>query len=168
MGIREESGSLTQNRGREVFMKRVQLEGEAGENEGGNGMLIEADRYPTLYTSRTAQRRAQPPPNLPDRRRIFPDQTSGGPRPRPAHRKVGRLGGCAQSAHSIFRRVPARLSARARRKCVETCSPGLGMPYTWPSVGTPVGLCVVPPGWRASCGTLYSVFLTASTGQQRQ
>ena len=39
-------------------------------------MLIEADRCPTLYTSHTAQRRAQPPPNLPDRRRIFPDQTS--------------------------------------------------------------------------------------------
>ena len=70
------AGQHAQNRGREVFMKRVQLEGEAGENEGGNGMLIEADRYPTLYTSRTAQRRAQPPPNLPDRRRIFPDRTS--------------------------------------------------------------------------------------------
>ena len=57
-------------------MKEGQLEGEVGENEGGNGITIEADRRLTLYTSRTAQRRAQPPPNLPDRRRIFPDQTS--------------------------------------------------------------------------------------------
>ena len=39
-------------------------------------MLIEAVRCPTLYTARAAQRRVQSPLNLPDRRRIFPDQIS--------------------------------------------------------------------------------------------
>ena len=46
------------------------------EDEEGTGLLIEAVRCPTLYTLRAAQRRVQSPPKLPDRRRIFPDQTS--------------------------------------------------------------------------------------------
>ena len=140
---------------------------ECRREDGSGRMLIQTVRQPTLYTSRTAQRRAQSPPKLPDRRHMFPDQTSVVRDRDPPSVESEDWGMSAESAHSIFRRIPARMSARARRKCVETCPSGLGMPYTWPPAGTPEGLCVVPPGWRATCRTLYSVYLTASTGQQR-
>ena len=94
-------------------------------------MLIEADRFPTLYTSPAAQRRVQSPPNLPDRRRIFPDQTSAVRDRDPPSEKSEDWGMSAESAHSIFRLAPALLSVRARAKSIETCSPGQEMPYTW-------------------------------------
>ena len=132
------------------------------EEKEGRGMLIAAGRYPTLYTSQTAQRRAQSPPKLPDRRRIFPDQTSAVRDRDPPSEKSEDWGECAQSAHSIFRRIPARMLSRAREKYVETYSLGLGMPHTWRRAGKSGGLCDLSAGWRATCRALYIAFLSAS------
>lgn len=100
-----------------------------------SGMLIEAVGRPTLYTLQTAQCRAQSPLGLPDRRRIFPVQTSAvrDRGPPSENRKIG--GMSAEGAHSIFRRIPARMSARAHAKCIETCSPGQEIPHTWLTAG---------------------------------
>ncbi|KAI5886268.1 uncharacterized protein SCHCODRAFT_02715873 [Schizophyllum commune H4-8] len=131
-------------------------------------MLAEAVRQPTLYTSQTAQRRAQSPPNLPDRHRIFPDQTSAvrNRGPPSENRKIG--GMSAESAHSIFRRIPARMLARARAKCVETCSPGQEIPHMGLPAGMFGGLCELSARWRASCRTMYIVFPSALLVSQRQ
>ena len=88
----------------------------------------------------------------------------GGPRPRPVHRKVGRLGRSAEGAHSIFRLIPARMSARARAKVIEARSPGQEMPFTCVRRGRAEGLCDLSARWRATGRTMYVEFLPASPG----
>ena len=70
-------------------------------------MLNEAVNHPPLYTARAAQRRVQSPSKLPDRRRIFPDQTSAVRDRDPPSEKSEDWGMSAGSAHSIFRLIPA-------------------------------------------------------------
>ena len=72
----------------------------------------------------------------------------------------------AESAHSIFRWCPAWMSARARAKRIETCSPGQEMLYTWYPAGKYGGLRDLSARWRARCRTLYIVFLSASSAGQ--
>ena len=60
------------------------------------------------------------------------------------------------------------MSARAREKSVETCSPGQEMPYTWYPAGKYGGLRDLSTRWRARCRTLYIVFLSASSAGKRQ
>ena len=77
------------------------------EEKEGRGMLVETARRPTLYTSRAVEHRAQSPLKLPDRRRIFPDQTSAVRDRDPPSGKSEDWGMSAGSAHSIFRLIPA-------------------------------------------------------------
>ena len=130
-------------------------------------MLIETVRYPTLYTSRAAQRRVQCRPNFQpgsENFRIRPRRSEAGTRPS----KIGRLGGCGQSAHSIFRLIPGQMSARAQVKSIETCSTGQEMPCTWRPAGRGGGLRDLPARWRATGRTMYVVFLSAPSAGQRQ
>ena len=131
-------------------------------------MVIEAVRCPALYTSETTQRRVQSLPKLPDRRRIFPDQTSAVRDRDPPSVKSEDWGMSAESAHSIFRRIPARMSARAQGKCIETCLPGQEMPYTWYPAGKYGGLRDLSARWRARCRTVCIVCLSASSAGQRR
>ena len=131
-------------------------------------MLIEAVRCPTLYTARAAQRRVQSPPKLPDRRRIFPDQTSAVRDRDPPTEKSEDWGRSAESAHSILRRIPARMSARAQEKGIETRLPGQEMPCTWRPAGRGGGLRDLPARWRATGRAMHVVFLSASSAGQRQ
>ncbi|KAI5822969.1 hypothetical protein K523DRAFT_406168, partial [Schizophyllum commune Tattone D] len=134
----------------------------------GSTVLIEAVSYPTLYTSRAAQRRVQCRPYLPDRRRIFPDQTSAVRDRDPPTEQSEDWGRSAESAHSIFRRIPGRMSARAQVKSIETCSTGQEMPCTWRPAGRGGGLRDLPARWRATGRVMYVVFLSASSAGQRQ
>ena len=96
------------------------------ENEEGRGMLVEAVRCPTLYTSRTAQRRAQSPSNLPDRRRIFPDQISA-VRDRDPPSKKSEDWGDARRARIQSSAAPLRECQPERAEdASRLCHPGLG------------------------------------------
>ena len=74
----------------------------------------------------------------------------------------------AESAHSIFRLRPARMSARARADSIETCSSGQQMPYTWRPAGRDGGLGDLSARWRATCRTMYIAFLSSPSAVQRQ
>ena len=60
------------------------------------------------------------------------------------------------------------MSARAQGKGIETYSAGQKMPCTWCSAGKYGGLCDLSARWRASCTSVYIVFLSALSAGQRQ
>ena len=60
------------------------------------------------------------------------------------------------------------MSARARAKSVETCSPGQEIPCTWCPAGKYGGSCDLSARWRATCTTVYFVSLSALSAGQRQ
>ena len=104
------------------------------EDKEGSGLLIEAARYPTLYSSRAAQRRVQRRPNFQTgiaNFRIRPRRSATETR-LPESRKIGEERG--ERAFNLPRH-PARMSARAREKSIETCAPGQEMPRTWRPAG---------------------------------
>ena len=131
-------------------------------------MLIQTGLPIALYTPRTALRPRQGAAQTSRPALKISGSDLGGPRPGPAQEKSEDWGMGAFCAHSIFRSIPARMSLRARDKYVETCSPGHEMPCTWRPAGKYEGLCDLSARWRASCTTVYIVFLSASHAEQRQ
>ena len=90
----------------------------------------------------------------------IPGSDLGGPRPGPVQRKSEDWGMSAFRAHSIFRPSSARMSGRARKKCIETCSPGRENPCTCHPAGKLGGVCVLCHRVARTAETFYSVPLS--------
>ena len=120
-------------------------------------MLIQPGIPFALYTPRTALRPRQGAAQTSRPALKISGSDLGGPRPGPAQEKSEDWGMGAFCAHSIFRSIPARLSARAREKCVETCSPGHGMPVPEPLAGQVGRLCDRSCDVACECNSFFVV-----------
>ena len=128
-------------------------------------MLIQTGLPIALYTPRTALRPRQGAAQASRPALKISGSDLGGPRPGPAQEKSEDWGMGAFCAHSIFRSIPARLSARARKKCVETCSPGHGMPVPEPRAGQVGRLCVRFGDVARECNSFFVVLAVLLAGR---
>ena len=91
-------------------------------------MLSEAERHASSYTLLDGSTPRPVSANLPDQSPPSRRKDLGGPRPRPAQEKSEDWGNeCARRAHNLPP-IPARMSARSRRKIFQTYLCGDGRP----------------------------------------